>query len=432
MAYSPMRNLAYRIIFKLADFLGFWRHPANIDIENLSSFWRMAYWFYAAGRPVVRAEKGSQLEKFFAEHRQPVEPLLLANFQPQTTFTMSAVGDLMCNDATEQSVGKFYTNVANLIFDADIRLANLESSLTSGPIIKTAITDKDLPKINASKAQFDVIKGHADKYFDVFQTANNHIMDHGLEGLETTHTCLESEGFRYVGTNRSRADQDKGLIIEKNGIKLGLVAATWGINNRALPNGAEYAVNIVRFHQKNTSIDLSLLEKQMAWCRNQGCDIVIAYLHWGCEWEFYPRQAQVQTAHELAEKGADIIIGHHAHVIQPMEWYRPRRDVERQIPIFYNLGNLAALLKAPYSALSLVANLTIAKGQINGQPKTFVQEARLTPVIQIDRQISQTMIVQIELLRDLLQNSAEPAAQQIARAASFYADLALGSDWRRG
>jgi hypothetical protein len=59
MAFSPIRNVAARGVFTLADWRGFWHYPADIDVENLTAFWRMTYWFYNAERLVTRAEKGN-------------------------------------------------------------------------------------------------------------------------------------------------------------------------------------------------------------------------------------------------------------------------------------------------------------------------------------------------------------------------------------
>jgi len=435
MAFSPLRNSACRIVFKLADWLHFWRYPADIDVEDLKSFWRMTYWFYISGRPVTRAEKGSGLETFFERQRQAPAPLLPPGFQRHTSLSFSAVGDLMCNKGLEHSAGRFYERVAHLIFDADVSFANLESSLTSGPIVETAISKDDLPKINANPAQFDVIKGHEGKNYTVVQTANNHILDCGFDGILTTHSQLEKEGIRFTGTNRSGDEQEKGMILDSAGpttapcVRLGFVTATWGVNNRPFPEGKEYLVNVVRFHQHAAKADLSLLKKQLAWCRTQGCDLVIAGLHWGCEWEFFPRRYQIDMAHELAEAGADLIIGHHSHVIQPLEWYRTQRDPDRLVPIFYNLGNLVAIANAPFSALSLIASLKLVKGRVGNETKTLVESLGVVPVFQMNHESNGATRVWLETLQHAWANRTGSDRWRIEEAAK-YADLVLGPGWR--
>lgn len=430
MSFSPMRKVTTHVIFKLADWLGFWRYPADQDIENYRSFWRMTNWFYMAGRPVTRAEKGSGLEAFFNQ-QQSYQPVLPKNFEKDITLELSAVGDLICNSALDNSGDRYYEKVADLIFQADVSFANLESTLTSGKIEKPSLSSNELPKINASLSQYDTLKGYRGKSYTVFQTANNHILDRGWEGIQTTHQQLAMDGIPYVGTNSSEEDQKRGVILEVNGMRLGFVAATWGVNDRPFPEGKNYLVNMVRFHQYQGAVDLSLLEGQINWCKQQGCDMVIVGLHWGVEWEFYPRAYQIEQAHQLAESGADVIIGHHAHVCQPMEWYRTRRDPDRVVPIFYGLGNLVSLITAPFSALSLVARLKLTKGQVNGIPKTLVEQGQITPVIQLNQEIDGKIYVWLEKLSTLHnQNSSDDLGTYAAEAAK-YADLVLGDTWHR-
>lgn len=378
---------------------------------------------------MLRAEKGTGLESFFAGHHQPPDPLLPVGFQKQTALTLSAVGDLMNNKALGNSEGVFYKEVADLIFDVDVSFANMESTLTDGPVEEATLSMDDLPKINATPEQFNAFKGHQGRQYTVFQTANNHILDCGMEGFDTTHDTLEAEGYKYVGTNRTAKDQKKGLIIDADGIRLGFVAATWGINNRPFPDGKDYLVNVVRFHRRDGQVDLSLLEEQMAFCRSQACDLVIACLHWGCEWEFFPRKHQVDIAHSLAESGADVIIGHHSHNIQPVEWYRSQRDPHRIIPILYGMGNLAAVDTAPHTVLSLIANLTIAKGQVDGETKTLVEGMEVTPVVQMAYDLQTKPYVRLEVLKDAFHSAAGEKRAYLGQIAG-YADLALGTGWR--
>lgn len=111
--------------------------------------------------------------------------------------------------------------------------------------------------------------------------------------------------------------------------------------------------------------------------------MAIAHLHWGMEHEFYPRVAQVELARHLAELGFDVILGHHPHVVQPMECYRTRRDPDRVVPIYYSLGNLVNPFSAPYLCRSFVARITLAKGtRPDGALRTYVREARTIEIVQ--------------------------------------------------
>lgn len=435
MAYPAWQRWFATTFFKLVDLLRFWQYPLDVDIEDFDSLLGNLYYLYISEKPVLRADKGRDLESFFLNHRHPPMPLLPAGFRKHTSLTMSAVGDLICykaHEALDQSEGTFYEHVADRIFNADISIANLESMLTTGPIADMVFGSDMAPKVNAKRAQFNAVKGHRGRQYTVFQTANNHVFDSGMEAFDTTHDVLEAEGFYYVGTNRKPEDAKKGLILTVNGIRLGIVAATWGVNNRALPEGKEYLVNLVRFHRHDGHVDLSLLEEQMTYCRSQGCDLVILCLHWGFEWEFFPRQHQISQAHSLVESGADVIIGHHAHVIQPVEWYRSQRDPDRVVPILYGLGNLSPFCWISHTVLSLIANIRIAKGFVNGVEKTLVEGLDLTPVLYVESEQDGKPCARIEALGDFVGQSAEGHMRAYARQVAEYADLVLGRDWRDG
>jgi poly-gamma-glutamate synthesis protein (capsule biosynthesis protein) len=80
---------------------------------------------------------------------------------------------------------------------------------------------------------------------------------------------------------------------------------------------------------------------------------------------------QVELAHELAERGVDAIIGHHPHVIQPMELYTTKRDKNRMVPIYYSLGNLINAFSAEELCQSAVAKLSLSKGKYNDETRTY-------------------------------------------------------------
>ena len=135
-------------------------------------------------------------------------------------------------------------------------------------------------------------------------------------------------------------------------------------------------------------------------------------------------------AHALVESGADAIIGHHAHNVQPYELYRTQRDPARIAPIFYGLGNLASIMSSPYNALSLVLNLEIVKGLIDGEEKTLLKNFEATPVIQVEERAGDLIRLRLYPLRQLLGDVAARERQSYLREASTYADLALGAGWR--
>ena len=94
--------------------------------------------------------------------------------------------------------------------------------------------------------------------------------------------------------------------------------------------------------------------------------------------------SRFELAHHLAELGADAIIGHHPHVVQPMELFRIRRDPVRLVPIYYSLGNLISPFSVLHACTSHVARITLARGAVEGgSPRVYVRSADVVTVRQV-------------------------------------------------
>lgn len=418
-----------KILHGSADIFGYWKYPsqkAAADFEDWSLLDKIR-WGYKSKNPVSRGEKGAQVEAFFKNKQENFS--LPRGFEEKYSVTFSAVGDLIKVKGLENSRDRLYEKVVDLIFDKDISYANLESQLSRQEVGEIKFSAKEPPPLCLTKEQYDAIKGHQGKRFTLMHTACNHTFDAGLEGLAATLAQLEEDHILDLGTNRHPPGQQQGRVIETKGIKIGFVSATFGLNGKIVPPGKEYLVNVVKFHpygksRMDVKPDLTLLEAQIAYCREQGCDIIIASLHWGYEYEFFPRQHQVELAHTLVEAGVDVIAAHHAHVLQPVEYYRPRRDPGRTAVIAYSLGNLTTSFSAPHLVLSGILNLTIVKGHVDGVEKTVVREAQLIPVVQRDFLAGDLPVIQLEKLETFSNNKADEERDYIS-AVEGYAALVL-------
>jgi poly-gamma-glutamate capsule biosynthesis protein CapA/YwtB (metallophosphatase superfamily) len=404
LSISAWLRVVVKIIHTCADIFGFWKYPPK-DLSADFEEWRLIdkiYWAYKCKNPVLRAEKGSGVETFFQNQERTLK--LPKGFERKHEISLASVGDLIKVAEIEHARNRLYEKVAPLIFDRDISIANLESQLTRQALADYTFNEKETPPLCCSKAQYDTLIRHKDRTYTVLHTASNHSLDMGLEGLETTLDQLEKDGIAAVGTNRTPAEQQRARIVEKRGIKIGFAAATYGLAGKAVPEGKDYLVNVVKFHRPGRpaqEINLDLLNRQIALCQEERCDIIIASLHWGYEYEFFPRQQQIEVAHAIVEAGADIIVAHHSHVIQPLEYYRPRRNPQRTAVIAYSLGNLTSSFSAPHLVLSGILHLHLVKGNIDGQAKTLVQEAELIPVVQTEYRDGDLPIIQIETLAAL-------------------------------
>jgi len=145
--------------------------------------------------------------------------------------------------------------------------------------------------------------------FNFFNIANNHITDQGQAGLAETRDNLQDFDFDYVGCADKQVDSCSLNIIDKHGVKIAMIG----------------------YSMVYGSLDE---EKILAQIKNvrEKADLVVLNMHWGVEYEPQARSNIKKLARDMIDVGADIIIGHHPHVVQGMEVYKGR-------PIFYSLGN---------------------------------------------------------------------------------------------
>jgi poly-gamma-glutamate capsule biosynthesis protein CapA/YwtB (metallophosphatase superfamily) len=153
--------------------------------------------------------------------------------------------------------------------------------------------------------------------------ANNHIMDWEEDGLRALINHLEQAGIQYFGAGQNLDEAVKPMIIEKNDIKIGLAGFGWS-EEMCVPASSKKA-GIAPLNNK-------IIEKTIQSMKSHSVDKIVINLHWGYEYEFYPLPIHRQLAHRIVDMGADLIIGHHAHVIQAIEKYN-------NVNIFYGLGN---------------------------------------------------------------------------------------------
>jgi len=212
--------------------------------------------------------------------------------------------------------------IKRYIEEADIALANQESVLGGEEIGLS-----DYPRFNSPYEVGDALKAIG---FDLVNMANNHTLDRGEQAVTNAIHHLNELGLPYTGAYASAEDRSRLRRIEKNGISFAFLSYTYGTNGIPVPAGKDYLVNL---------IDLPTMKRDIAEARGQA-DVVVVQLHFGQEYVLMPNDAQKQIAHAAAEDGADIIIGHHPHVLQPAEWIETSDG--RKSFVVYSLGNFIA------------------------------------------------------------------------------------------
>lgn len=410
---------------------GRWSVPEDVPIELRSErFW--AYWIAKTVHPIERAMPGSGVEEALAPFRRTRLDLLPPGFEVHRERTLSACGDLMCTRGLETARDCLYAEVADLVFSADIAYANLESTLTQGVVKPMAFSMEEAPSINVTLAQYQALVKHRGRSFDVLHLANNHILDCGEEGVRTTLAQLEADGIQQVGVNPTAEVAREPRIIESAGLRIGWVAHTFSVNFKPFPEGKPWIVNMTPFHLEDEP-DTSAIEAQIAACRQVGCDLVVVALHWGLEFEFQPHPQQRLWAHRFAYAGADLVIGHHPHVVQGVEIVQVPGEPIRNVPILYSLGNLTPVLSHPAKVLSIVTRLRLSHGLWKGRERTVVANLELVPIVLLSDAEGRPVLKRLSKLAEVAASSALSLEMQAyMEELCHFADLVLGRDWRNG
>ena len=243
----------------------------------------------------------------------------------------------------------FYS-ISSDINDADLAIANFEGSVNSNRKLS------GFPLFNFPKETIYSLKNVG---FDLLSTANNHALDTGLDGIAETISHINESGMKNFGTLAE--DGDKGIIVEKNGIKIGLISFTDTLNGMdSLMRGKEYSVNTFAQDVKS---DIQNLK--------DNSDIVIVYPHWGNEYQLVPDERQIFLKEMLQESGADIILGSHPHVLQR---YEVEDKNNKKYFTIFSMGNALSNqrvenLKKPGVDTGALIKLVIEKDNISGETK---------------------------------------------------------------
>ncbi len=224
--------------------------------------------------------------------------------------------------------------------------------------------------------------------FDMVNTASNHSVDGLKAGIFRTLDILDLNGLDHVGTYRSQEERDanNGILVKDiNGISIAFLSYTYGTN--AIPvTGFEYAVNIFYNDYLNTLSDINydLLREDMAAARALNTDLILVQMHWGLEYETSPKPYQIELSDFLFREGADIIIGGHPHVPQPMELRKVTDEdgTERTCFIVYSMGNLVSCMDDRYTDLTVALNIGIQKNIDTGE--TVLRQIQYYPVKMMD------------------------------------------------
>lgn len=288
-----------------------------------------------------------------------------------TSARLIGFGDNLCHVSIFQEAGEraggngnydfsgAYTHIKELVQLADIASLNQETVLAADR------APSGYPRFNTPQHMANDLD---ELGIDVVTLANNHTFDQGESGLRSTLEYWSTIDVMTTGAYLNEQDASIIRSMEVNDITFGFIAATEVTNGLSLPKNSELVV----FNTK----DEEAMEARIAEAKKL-FDVVVVNVHFGVEYTHKPTEYQYEYAQKLADWGADIIIGHHPHVIQPVEWIEAADG--RQVLCAYSLGNFLSTQNENYSLVGGALDVTVTKDHVTGD--VSITESRFIPLV---------------------------------------------------
>ena len=260
--------------------------------------------------------------------------------------TFMAVGDIMVHRwqmqkayVVSDSVFDFspsFRYVKPVFDNADWVLGNLETTFAgkNNGRDSTVLGYSCFPYFNSPEAFAGALKYAG---FDMVSTANNHTIDSYLSGVFNTLDVLDSVGIYHVGTYRNLIEKERFCLLDINGIKVGFLGCTYSLNGNSLKKENSFVVDEFRNYNEEK---VERLCDKIKMIKEEGAEFVVVMVHFGTEYQKSPNKHQRSVAKAFAYSGADVILGSHPHILQPIEYLDFEIEgKKKRTLVAYSLGN---------------------------------------------------------------------------------------------
>lgn len=286
-----------------------------------------------------------------------------------STITLSFIGDLMCHvpqiNNAKQADGTYdfnpsFKEITPFLSAADVTMGNLECTFAG-----KGRPYGGYPAFNSPDEYLQAIKNAG---VDFLCTSNNHSMDTGEEGLQRTLKKVRENNFASTGTFDSQRDRDSIRVLDVKGVTIAVLNYTYGTNGAYPSADHKWMLNVA---------DSALVRNDVLRARAMKTDLVLVFYHWGIENKQAPVPQQDTMFHWAADAGADLVIGSHPHVLEPVTYFKtsPGANLDSGI-VAWSLGNFLSNQYWRYTDAGLILNLSIQKnfstGKITLQPINYV------------------------------------------------------------
>lgn len=304
----------------------------------------------------------SHVEKVKAS-REPKEQV-----EVKQEISITAIGDMLIHssvyDDAWNDTGYDFTpmleKVKPFISDATISIANQETMIGG-----TELGLSTYPAFNSPQEVGDALKWAG---VNVVSLANNHTLDRGEEAIQRAIKHWETIDMMYTGSYKSERDREDLRVMEtEEGVSVAFLSYTYGTNGIPVPEGKGYLVNLIDQERIASEIEVA----------KEKADVVVLSLHFGNEYERMPNQAQKDLVQFVADQGADVVLGHHPHVLQPVDWVIGE-DGNRTL-VIYSLGNFLSGQDEFYRQIGGVFKFHVTKTLSDGKTEIEVHSPEFLP-----------------------------------------------------
>lgn len=292
---------------------------------------------------------------FYSIHRFDKNYFSENHFNPDSLITIkiAVVGDLMCHspqfnyarvNKDSFDFNPVYRFVKPYLENADFTFGNLETVIG-----KKGSKYSGYPRFNSPP---EYIAALAENGFDFVCFANNHTLDQGEKGVYSTIESLNKHKIGYTGAFISEKDKDSIRILDIKGIRIAILAYSYGTNGSFIPKGKEYLINL---------IDVQQIQKDISSARQKGAELVLVNFHFGEEYNRLPSDFQKNVVKKTIEFGADLITASHPHVIQSIEYFETNAATIDSGIVAYSLGNFISNQRNRYTDAGIILYLNLEK-----------------------------------------------------------------------
>lgn len=264
--------------------------------------------------------------------------------ETEKRFSLVMVGDGLIHGAVyadaKTDVGYDFTSMLSemkpIISSFDLAFYNQESILGG-----TELGLSTYPRFNSPYEAGDAF---LDAGFNLVSLANNHTLDRGEKAIINSYNYWKNKEAYVAGSYATEEDRNTIIVKEENGIKYALLAYTCWTNGLSIPGGKTYLLN--RYSEELVKKDVESIKDRV--------DVLMVSMHFGDEYSFTPSWEQIKIASYLSSLGVDIIIGHHPHVVQPIEFINDTL-------VIYSLGNFLSGQRGIEKLTGLMVSLDVVK-----------------------------------------------------------------------